>query len=67
MNSAKFLFSTLIAAAAMTATAYAEDYTVTDNSQDLINATTDDTVTINFSSNSNPPKAIYFSCSNIII
>ena len=53
MKTSKFFFSTLIAASAMTATAYAEDYTVTDNSQDLINATTDDTVTIDFSSNSN--------------
>ncbi len=53
MKTSSFFLSTLIAAAAMSANAYAADYTVTDSSNTLINATSEDTVTIDFSSNSN--------------
>ena len=48
MKTSKFFFSTLIAASAMTATAYAEDYTIgTSNNNDstLTSATSEDTIT----------------------
>lgn len=66
MKASKFFLTTLFAAAAMTATAYAAEYTITEsNDATLKDAVAGDTLTIDFSGNSN--SYFWAGTSNIVV